>query len=277
VLGSAPLGAGALAQTFVSQPPYPTGSTSFYVAVGDGTALGSAQLNATVAGSVAGTFVYSPAAGTTPTTGIDTLSVTFTPNDATDYTTATATVALTVESFSVALSGVPTQTVTDGGTATIDLSVSPVGSTTLPAAVTLTVTGLPANTTYTFTPTEVAAGSPATKVTLVIETTNSQTSNSQSARNTEPPSYPTRHRPFPLVPLGFAFAAGGIFCGFRRFKALRLGFAMVALVGISTVLGGCSGGVGTTSATAPGTYVITVTATSGTQHESTTFTLVVQQ
>ena len=59
-----------------------------------GTALSSAQLNATA--SVAGTFVYSPAAGTVPAAGTDTLSVTFTPSDTTDYTTTTATVTLAV-------------------------------------------------------------------------------------------------------------------------------------------------------------------------------------
>ncbi|HZL29132.1 MAG TPA: MBG domain-containing protein [Acidobacteriaceae bacterium] len=59
-----------------------------------GTQLGATQLNATA--SVAGTFVYTPAAGTTPSAGTDTLSVTFTPTDATDYTTATATVSLVV-------------------------------------------------------------------------------------------------------------------------------------------------------------------------------------
>ena len=59
-----------------------------------GTALSATQLNATA--SVPGTFVYSPAAGTTPTAGTDTLSVTFTPTDTTDYTTATKTVSLLV-------------------------------------------------------------------------------------------------------------------------------------------------------------------------------------
>lgn len=59
-----------------------------------GTALGAAQLNATA--SVAGTFSYSPAAGTILTVGTHTLTVTFTPTDTTDYTTATATVTLTV-------------------------------------------------------------------------------------------------------------------------------------------------------------------------------------
>jgi hypothetical protein len=60
-----------------------------------GTALSTTQLNAT-SGGVAGTFVYTPAAGSVLTAGSQTLSVTFNPSDVADYTTATATVALTV-------------------------------------------------------------------------------------------------------------------------------------------------------------------------------------
>jgi len=59
-----------------------------------GAALSAAQLNATSA--VAGTFSYSPAAGTVLTAGGQTLSVTFTPTDTTDYLTTTANVALAV-------------------------------------------------------------------------------------------------------------------------------------------------------------------------------------
>jgi Bacterial Ig-like domain (group 3)/Abnormal spindle-like microcephaly-assoc'd, ASPM-SPD-2-Hydin len=59
-----------------------------------GTALGSAQLNAT--STAAGTFSYTPSAGTVLTSGSQTLSVSFTPTDTTDYNTATASVALTV-------------------------------------------------------------------------------------------------------------------------------------------------------------------------------------
>jgi hypothetical protein len=43
-------------------------------------------------------LVYNPAAGTTAAVGSDTLSVTFTPTDTTDYTTATADVTLLVNS-----------------------------------------------------------------------------------------------------------------------------------------------------------------------------------
>jgi hypothetical protein len=59
-----------------------------------GTKLSATQLNAS--SKVAGSFTYSPAAGTVLSAGPATLSVTFTPTDTTDYTTATATVKLTV-------------------------------------------------------------------------------------------------------------------------------------------------------------------------------------
>jgi glucuronoarabinoxylan endo-1,4-beta-xylanase len=60
-----------------------------------GTALSSTQLDATA--DVAGTFVYSPAAGTVESTpGTVTLSVTFTPTDTTTYSTATSSVSLIV-------------------------------------------------------------------------------------------------------------------------------------------------------------------------------------
>jgi sugar lactone lactonase YvrE len=59
-----------------------------------GTALSATQLDATA--NVAGTFAYTPASGTKPAAGSDALSVTFTPTDATDYTTATKSTTLTV-------------------------------------------------------------------------------------------------------------------------------------------------------------------------------------
>ncbi|MCX6538783.1 MAG: M12 family metallo-peptidase [Acidobacteria bacterium] len=59
-----------------------------------GTALSATQLNATA--SVPGTFVYTPAAGAVLTAGTQTLSVTFTPTDTTNYTTATTSVTIVV-------------------------------------------------------------------------------------------------------------------------------------------------------------------------------------
>jgi Big-like domain-containing protein len=69
-----------------------------------GTPLSGVQLDAS--STVAGTFTYSPAAGTILGTGKQTLNVTFTPTDAIDYSTATASVTLTV------VPGTPTITIT---------------------------------------------------------------------------------------------------------------------------------------------------------------------
>jgi uncharacterized membrane protein len=67
-----------------------------------GTALSAAQLNATA--PAAGTFVYSPAAGAVPGAGTQTLSVTFTPTDTTDYAApGTTTVPLTVNKVALAI------------------------------------------------------------------------------------------------------------------------------------------------------------------------------
>ncbi len=62
--------------------------------IGYGVALTATQLNATA--SVAGTFAYSPAAGAVPAAGTQTLSVTFTPTGALNYTSATGAVSLAV-------------------------------------------------------------------------------------------------------------------------------------------------------------------------------------
>ncbi len=72
----------------------PTITWAAPAAITYGTALGGTQLDATA--SVAGKFVYTPAAGTIPQAGTSTLSVNFSPTDAADYTTATAIVSITV-------------------------------------------------------------------------------------------------------------------------------------------------------------------------------------
>ena len=59
-----------------------------------GTALSSGQLDASA--NLPGTLSYTPAAGTILGAGSDTLSVTFTPSDTLDYTTATAQTTITV-------------------------------------------------------------------------------------------------------------------------------------------------------------------------------------
>ena len=62
--------------------------------IAQGTALSETQLNATA--SIPGAYVYTPPAGTVLALGTHTLSVTFTPTDAVNYTTATTTVTIEV-------------------------------------------------------------------------------------------------------------------------------------------------------------------------------------
>lgn len=78
--------------TVVKATPIITWSTPS--AITYGTTLSVTQLNATV--TIAGVLVYSPASGTLLLPGSQTLGVTFTPTDTTDYTTATKTVTLLV-------------------------------------------------------------------------------------------------------------------------------------------------------------------------------------
>jgi fibronectin type 3 domain-containing protein len=80
--------------TLTIQKATPTISWATPAAITYGTALSGTQLNAT--STVAGTFVYSPASGAVLAVGTQTLSTILTPTDTTDYTTATATVQLTV-------------------------------------------------------------------------------------------------------------------------------------------------------------------------------------
>jgi Pro-kumamolisin, activation domain len=70
-------------------------------AINYGTALSTTQLDATA--SVPGTFAYNPPATTILTAGQHTLSLTFTPTDRTDYTTATDSVTITVNKATPAI------------------------------------------------------------------------------------------------------------------------------------------------------------------------------
>jgi DNA-binding beta-propeller fold protein YncE len=100
---------GSASVTLLVNQATPTISWANPVAISYGTHLSATQLNATA--SVAGTFSYNPAAGSVLTAGPHLLSVTFTPTDGTDYTTATATVSLTVAPIALTItSGSPTTT-----------------------------------------------------------------------------------------------------------------------------------------------------------------------
>ena len=142
-----------------------------------GTALSSAQLDATA--SVAGTFAYSPAAGTVPKAGSDTLSVTFTPTDTTDYKTATGTVTLAVAQATPTITWATPAAIMYGtalSSAQLDATASVAGTFVYsPAAGTVPKAGSD-TLSVTFTPTDTTDYKTATaKVTLVVMSNNSAT------------------------------------------------------------------------------------------------------
>ena len=127
-----------------------------------GTPLSATQLNATA--SVAGTFSYNPLAGTVLSAGKQPLTVTFTPTDTTDYTTATASVSLTVNQATPVITwptpapityGTPLSATQLNATASVagNFSYNPLAGTVLSAGMqTLSVTFTPTDTTdYTTT------------------------------------------------------------------------------------------------------------------------------
>ena len=140
--------------TFVKSTP--TISWAAPAAITYGTALSSTQLDATA--SVAGTFTYSPAAGTVLSAGSQTLSVTFTPTDTTDYNTATDSVTLIVNKATPTVTWDPPVPVQYGswlGNTTLSAIASVPGSFTYsPAAGTQLLTLGTVNLSLTFTPTD---------------------------------------------------------------------------------------------------------------------------
>jgi len=111
-----------------------------------GTPLSATQLDATATGvggtSLAGTYSYTPATGAVLQAGAQTLSVTFTPNDTTDYTTATATVPLTVNQATPSVTWATPSAITYG---------TPLSGTQLDAGVT-GVGGTPLGGSFSYTP-----------------------------------------------------------------------------------------------------------------------------
>jgi hypothetical protein len=121
-----------------------------------GTALSATQLNATA--STVGTIAYSPASGSVPSVGTQTLSASFTPTDSANYNSASASVSLNVI---VAVPGAPTSisATTANGEATVTFTApSNPGSSAITgytiratatdgSTVTVTATGSPAKVT----------------------------------------------------------------------------------------------------------------------------------
>jgi hypothetical protein len=237
----------------------PPGSVTFF----DGTTqLGSATVSA-------GAATYS-----TSTLALGTHTITAVYSGDSNFASVTsAPLTETIETFTLSAPGggnLPAQTASPGGQANYLLAVDPPSGTTFVSAVTFTVTGLPAGATATFSPTTLPAHSGAASVTMTV------TIPSQSAA-----SHPLR-KPFGGVPLALGLFllpfAGPLRKGARRLKStaclMLLGMAGATLAACLTGCGssGSMGGGGGT----PKTYTLSITATSGSQSNSTTVNLTVE-
>ena len=159
-------------------PSMPTITWATPAPIAFGTALSATQLDASAI--VPGTVIYSPASGTVLNSGSQTLSVTFTPTDTTDYNAAIATVTLIVNQGSTNQSGPLTPVITWAtpvpitfGTALSATQLD--GSTTVPGTFTYSpVAGAVLNSgsqtlSVTFTPTDTTDYSTAAAtVTLIV-------------------------------------------------------------------------------------------------------------
>jgi RHS repeat-associated protein len=119
------------AQSFTVSPATPTITWNTPAPISSGTPLMETQLNATA--NVPGTFVYTPSYGTI-ITAAQTLSVTFTPTDTNHYTTATATVPITLRTGANADTGTVTLEV-NPGTGYVTVATYHYGATDTPSSV----------------------------------------------------------------------------------------------------------------------------------------------
>jgi len=175
---------------------------------------------------------------------------------------------------------VTTQTVSSGGVATYALNVAPASGTSFPAAVTLTITGMPAGATATITPTtwtqltSTSWSFPANTVLSAIML-SIQVPATTTMLDREGPSG-RRLPPALWGILLLPFACRLRRAGKRMRRAISLMLLLAACVAAGTALGGCGGNSSSSGSTPPpADYTITVTATSGTVSSSTTLTLVV--
>jgi hypothetical protein len=206
--------------------------------------------------------------------------------------------------FSLALSAVTPSTLpmtlTAGSAGTLNVTVVPVNQAALtaPMFVTLSCSGLPNQTSCTFspstlevlstTPSSCANGSPSSACppysTMVLQTVSENDPVHVIASNASSPSGPVAW----AILLPGVLGLGGLAWGARR-RAWLSRLSLIALVGLVTVLGttACNPhyyyynhGPGNVPATPAGTYTITVTGQSSNgitaETENTTFVLTVQ-
>ena len=242
----------------VSASSASNGAVSYAVVSGPASVLGN-----TVTVSGIGTVVLSAAQQATPNYSAATASITFKVTGA----------IFTISAVGTTGNAPATQTVAPGSNAVFSLMLTPGAVSKFPDAVTLTAGGLPAGATAVFSPSEIQPGSPATAVSLTIQT-SSQVAQDERIWPREPLSPLTLGWLLPL--LGSKKVRRRLA---TRSRALTMLAVAVAALVAGLSLGACGGGgSGKTSLPAAMSYTLAITATDvATGSKSTTdLTLIVR-
>jgi hypothetical protein len=175
-----------------------------------------------------------------------------------------------VEDFTNTNSGPASQNIFPGASTSYNFSLAPISATSFLDSVTITVTGLPAGSAYTFTPSIVTAGSGVTGVVL-----NVQTSSSLSAKNQPSQKQPFTRNELPTVAGILSLLGFGTIRKLRQKMPRTLMLFLLSLGSLLSVaaLSGCAGGYFTLT---PTTYTVTVTGVEGAVQHAATATLIVQ-
>ncbi|HEY3835187.1 MAG TPA: Ig-like domain repeat protein [Bryobacteraceae bacterium] len=267
-----PVDAGQSVTFTAAVSPTPTGSATGTVSFYNGsTLLGTETLS-----SGAATF-------TTSSLPAGVLSITAVYSGDTELAGSTSAVLMETVSTAYTVTAPPTPVpVAQGGSVEVSVNVPPLGG-AFNNLVTLSASGLPPGATATFNPPAVTPGSAGAPTVMTIQLA---TATARLLPGSGPGSSPTP-RQWPLAGLVLTIALGAAGWRTKSFAArsfsIRSGsisarrmMARLVLAGALGTLIGCGGGFIGPPTTQPGSFVVTITGTSGSLSVSTTVTVVVQ-
>jgi sugar lactone lactonase YvrE len=255
-----PLGDGQPVTLTATVSPAPSGTPNGTVAFYSGTTLlGTATLSSS---GVATLTLSSLVVGT------DSITAAYSGNSIFAASVSAAFSLTVTTSYTISAPATPFD-VAQGGFVTVNITVPPLGG-AFNNTVTLSASGLPGGATAAFNPPTVVPGTAGAPTVMTIQLA------SLSAGIPARP-LPANRGGFPGASLSLAFVLFGTVLARKRIpRGLVLVIALAGLGITTSLLTSCNGGFQVVPHTQAGTYVVTITGTSGAIQSSATITLVVE-